>query len=116
MSWQQFDRFWGYGDPKPKLLVLTDSCVQMRGPLGKRDATTILQWMLSMHVGPTMVVKQNCARAHYEDHSGGDYLSMMYATRDLGCSTTLMVSMGNDLYDDVPPANKIAAGLQKVLM
>ena len=39
---------------------------------------------------------------------------MMWACRELGCSTTLIVSMGNDLYDGVTPA-AVAEGLQQVL-
>ena len=109
MYWQHLGLFWGYGDRNPQLVVLTDSILTVKGPQGRGDATPVVQWILSMHVCPTVVLAYPGARV-----MRGDYLEMVNACANLGCATTLIVSMGNDLYGGVK-ATAIADGLKQIL-
>ena len=56
MPWLRADRFWGYGDPSPELIVLTDSILSVKGSRLKADATPIVQWILSINIGRTFRV------------------------------------------------------------
>ena len=113
MPWMRFGRFWGYGDPAPHLLVFTDSILNVRGVRGRADATPMIHWMLSMCICPTVIVPHPGARV-----LRGDYLDMAHATMSLQATTTLIISMGNDLYGracDGGEPSDIADGLRRVL-
>ena len=109
MFWHRLGRFWGYGDRRPQLIVLTDSILTIKGPLGRRDATPVVQWALSMLVCPTIVVAYGGARV-----KRGDYADMVKACAIFGSVTTLIVSMGNDVYGGVK-ATAIADVLKQIL-
>ena len=89
MHWPRLGRFWGYGDRNPQLVVLTDSICSIKGPQGRGDATPVVQWALSMHLCPTVVLAYPGARA-----MRGDYEEMANACAIFGTVTTLIVSMG----------------------
>ena len=81
-------RFWGYGDPEPRLVVLLDSLTMVKGAHGTHDASTVVQWLLSRSLCRTMVISYPGAQVLY-----GDYMDMVQACGDLGAVMTL-ASMG----------------------
>lgn len=109
MAWRRVGGFWGYGDPKPRLVVVTDSITIVAGPRGRGDATPIVQWMLSMQVSSAFVISYAGARV-----LSGDYLRIVEAAVSLGAQHMIIVSMGNDVTDGAT-AETITEGLRCVL-
>ena len=109
MSWRHVGGFWGYGDVNPRIVVLTDSITNVAGPRGRGDATTVVQWMVSMHVSFAFVISYAGARV-----LRGDYLRMAEAGLSLGAQHMLTASMGNDLTDGAT-ADAITNGLRHIL-
>ena len=107
MVWRRVGGFWGYGDAKPRLVVVTDSITIVAGPRGRWDATPIVQWMLSMQVSSAFVISYPGARV-----LSGDYLRIVEAAVSLGAQHMVIVSMGNDV---TATAETITEGLRCVL-
>ena len=77
-------RFWGYGDPEPRLVVLLDSLTMVKGAHGTHDASTVVQWLLSRSLCRTLVISYPGAQVLY-----GDYMDMVQACNYLEAVVTL---------------------------